>query len=107
MRLASAIVSSLLLAASTAMAEPSASTQDPAAARAIGPAASAPEIARHDLAGPGAPHRSLARARRTAYPTPDSGAADSDRQTEANCYIVFGNLRCDRIAAPRRSPTSR
>ncbi len=39
----------------------------------------------------------------TAHPTFSSGARGADEGTEANCYIVFGEMRCDRI--PAHAPT--
>ncbi len=95
MRLAFALVSSLLLlAASTAAAEPQPSSQGAAAPRGQ-PAPPGPVAA--EFPAPGQPSPSVKRA---AYPTPDSGAR-IDRQSEANCYYVFGDLRCDRIAVRR------
>lgn len=38
-----------------------------------------------------------------AYPAFGSGATGPDEGTEANCYAVFGELRCDRV--PSHAPS--
>ena len=104
MRLASALASSLLvLAASAALADPPPPGQGATAPRGQPASRGAVEAADHgkaDAAGLPAPGQPSPGVGRAAYPAPDSGA-ESDRRTEANCYIVFGDLRCDRIAAHR------
>lgn len=77
MRLAFALVP-LLLAASTALADPP------------------PQRAPADAAGTEHHHRQMAPTHQLAsatYPTFHHDAA-----TDSNCYYVFGDLHCDRIA---------
>ncbi len=77
MRLAFALVP-LLLAASAALADPP------------------PQRAPSDAAGTEHHHRQMAPSHQlipATYP-----AYHHDAATDGNCYLVFGDLRCDRIA---------
>ncbi len=102
MRLASALVASLLFAASTALAAAPPPGQGAAAPHqertqaVVGPADGA---SRGRPEAGGAPPSSDAAQRltRTAYPAFGSGAHGADEGTEANCYYVYGDLRCDRV----------
>ena len=53
---------------------------------------------RHNVSGTTASRESSPALKRTAYPTYGPG----EQGTEADCYYVFGELRCDRI--PSRPP---
>ena len=108
MRLASAFMSGILLAASGAWAAPAPSGQDLAAsqAQAMAPVsgAAAPESHWREDVGEGraagkSPPR-LTRATAPAFST--GGGGEHDRMTEAMCYTVFGELRCDRVPAKVR-----
>ncbi len=96
MRLASALVSSLLFAASAAWA--AAPTSDQGAAPPHGTQAHAgPSDATNppgqDINGASAPRESPPALKRAAYPAYGPG----EQGTEAACYYVFGQLRCDRV----------
>ena len=109
MRLASALLSGLLLVASTALADPPASGQGAAAPQSgaiqAGPAAAAgpwqKDAGASQTPDPSQPHLS-----RTTYPEYGSVSAPGGQATESICYIIFGELRCDRrpIDAPSRTP---
>ena len=108
MRVASAFMSGILLAASGAWACGAArSCPDGAgAAQAMAPVsgAAAPEshwredVGEGRAAGKGPPR--LTRATAPAFST--GGGGEHDRMTEAMCYTVFGELRCDRVPAKVR-----
>ena len=103
MRLASAFVSGFLLAASTALAaEPPPGQSGPPSGQEQthpGPVTDGAGHRTHgDVAGP----QSLGKPpglTRTTYPTFRSGSVGPDQDTEANCYILNAELRCDRIPA--------
>ena len=94
MRPGPAIVSTLMLAASAAMAAPA-----PGQGAAPPPAqgASAPVVSATPALAPAGPARAGLRTRW-------SGSAKTDPGTEANCYFVFGEMRCDRMDSHRPSP---
>ena len=106
MRLASAYISGVLLAASAALAAPSPTAEDPtaphAAATASNSSATAPQnrwqedVGRARAAGKSSP-------RFTGPATFNNGGGSArDQMTEAVCYNVFGQLRCDRVPAKVR-----
>ena len=97
MRPAPALVSALLLAASTAVAAP---TPDQGAASPQTPPASAPRVRPAPASAP----TGLTRAGLRTYRT---GSAKTDPGTEANCYIVFGEVRCARMDRPPQSTDHR
>jgi len=102
MRLASALVPSLLFAASTAWAAPPDSDQGAAApphqTQAHAGPSDATSRAGQDVSEPAASREPSPAVKRAAYPRYGPG----EQGTEADCYYVFGELRCDRI--PSRPP---
>ncbi len=102
MRLASALVASLLFSASTALAAAPPSDQGAAAPHqertqaVVGPADAASRQ-RPDAGGTPASSDTQQRLTRTNYPAFGSGAHGADEGTEANCYYVYGALHCDRV----------
>ena len=106
MRLASAFMSGVLLAASAALAGPAPTAEDPtaphAAATASNSGAATPQnrwqedVGRTQAAGKSSP-------RSTGSATFNNGGGGArDQVTEAVCYNVFGELRCDRVRAKVR-----
>ncbi len=91
MRPGPAIVPTLMLAASTAMAAPQ---PDHGAATPEAAPATAPRVRTAPTIAP----VGLTRAGLRTY---HSGSAKTDPGTEANCYIVFGEVRCDRLGRPK------
>ena len=108
MRLASAFMFSVLLGASGALAAPASSAQDPATPHAGANASSSSAAAPRDRwrEGVGPPQASaessprLSRMGARTFSTGGGGARD--QITEATCYNVFGQLRCDRVPAKAR-----
>ena len=109
MRLASALLSGLLLVASTALADPPAAGQGAAPPPPAHPASGAAAAARprQDAGAAQTPDPSPPRLRRTTYPEYGSGAAPGEPATESMCYVVFGELRCDRRLVDTSSRTPR
>ena len=91
-RPAPALVSALLLAASTAASAGPAPEQgaQPAPAQPV----AAPVVSATPALAPAGPARAGLRTRW-------SGSAKTDPGTEANCYFVFGEMRCDRMDSHR------
>ena len=102
MRFASAVVSILLLAASTALAAPPASdpgVATPHQAR-TQPNPGADDAARRSPT----PDQASPRKWRARFPGYGSGTR-GDQSAQSNCYIVFGELRCDRLRYSAASET--
>lgn len=93
MRFASVLIPCVLFAASAAWAEPPQSSHDDQTLAGAG---------KEDPRDSGRADQPAPQPTRAAFPS-----YSNDRTTEANCFFVFGELRCDRVPNRAHGTTKR